>query len=216
MAVELPLFPLGTVLFPHMPLALHVFEARYRQMLRDCREAGTSFGVLAIREGSEVGAGAVPYRVGTLVQIREAEELPDGRYKLTVAGASRFRVLSLSRRRAYLTGAIEYLQDGAGSANEAAALARTLAGRFRRYVASLQTGTPAVAPEDLELPEEPELLSYLVAASLRVGTARRQELLELDQTEDRLRGCLTLLRKEQVFLDQMLTRPDKLAAVSPN
>src|SRR5438105_7911783 len=92
MGVEIPLFPLSVVLFPHMPLALHIFEERYRQMMRDCRVAGTSFGVVAIREGREVGDGAVPYEVGTLAQIHECETLPDGRYKLRVEGASRFRV----------------------------------------------------------------------------------------------------------------------------
>src|SRR5947209_19069395 len=96
MAVEIPVFPLGVVLFPHMPLGLHIFEERYRQMMRDCHEAGTSFGVVAIREGREVGEGALPYEVGTLAQIRESEKLPDGRYNLRVEGASRFRVERLA------------------------------------------------------------------------------------------------------------------------
>jgi uncharacterized protein len=214
MAVELPLFPLGTVLFPHMPLGLHIFEPRYRQMLRDCERAGTSFGVLAIREGSEVGYGAVPYQVGTLAQIREREQLPDGRYQLSVAGASRFRVVGLSRTRPYLTGTVEYLQDGAASPDDASRLAATLAREFRRYVLAVRgQGKPV---EDLDLPEEPELLAYLVAASLPVSTPNRQSLLEVDHTEDRLRGCIRLLQREQTFLDRMLTRPDRIAAISRN
>src|SRR5487761_338001 len=87
MPVRLPLFPLNTVLFPHMPAGLHVFEDRYREMIRDCREQGTSFGVVGIREGLEVGAGALTFGVGTLAQIRELDALDDGGFNLIVAGA---------------------------------------------------------------------------------------------------------------------------------
>ena len=104
MAVRLPLFPLNTVLFPHMPAGLHIFEERYREMIRDCQEQRTSFGVVGIREGVEVGRAAFPFSVGTLAQIHELEALDDGRFNLVVAGASRFRVESLSLDRAYLVG----------------------------------------------------------------------------------------------------------------
>ena len=79
MAVEIPLFPLGVVLFPHMPLPLHIFEERYRQMMRDCEEQGTGFGIVAIREGVEVQGPATPHPVGTLAQMRKVERLDDGR-----------------------------------------------------------------------------------------------------------------------------------------
>ena len=79
MAIEVPLFPLGTVLFPHMPMSLHIFEERYKTMMRDCREASTTFGIVAIRSGQETGGGAVPYEVGTLAQLDEIEELPGRR-----------------------------------------------------------------------------------------------------------------------------------------
>lgn len=215
MAVELPLFPLGTVLFPHMPLALHIFEERYRKMMHDCREAGTSFGVIAIREGREVGPRAVPWSVGTLAQIRDVETLPDGRYNLVVVGASRFRVDAFSRSRPYLCGTIHYLQDGAASPDDAASLARTLTSQFRRYVEAMRPGGEAIDAE-IELPEEPELLSYLVSAAVKVDVARRQELLEMDRTEDRLRACIALLRREQTFLDQMLTPRERAGSVSLN
>lgn len=215
MAVEIPLFPLGTVLFPHMPLALHVFEERYRRMLQDCRDAGTSFGVVAIQEGSEVGRGAVPYRVGTLARIRHAQQLADGRSQLLVVGASRFWIDSLSHARPYLVGTIHYLQDVAASPDDAETLARALTVQFRRYLAGMVSATGA-KDDELEIPDEPELLSYTVAASLQVETARRQELLEINTTEDRLRNCMALLRREQGWLDQMLTRPRPTATVSLN
>src|SRR5438445_8416131 len=97
----LPLFPLNVVLFPHMPLPLHVFEPRYRKMIGDCLEEGHSFGVVAIREGSETGP-ATPYDVGTLAKIVRIDRLEDGRMNLLVMGASRFEIVKTADDRPYL------------------------------------------------------------------------------------------------------------------
>jgi len=221
MAVELPLFTLGTVLFPHMPLGLHIFEERYRTMLRDCEESGTTFGVIAIREGTEVGRTAVPYDVGTLAMIRDKEQLDDGRYNLVVVGASRFRVDSLTYDRAYLVGSAHYLEDAPPSLDDGqwaaprASLVESVISAFTRYLATLAELSEPDA-QDIELPDDPELLAYIVSAALRVEVSRRQELLELDSTDARLRGCLTLLRRETSLLDRMLQRRDLVATVSPN
>src|SRR5438445_13035426 len=94
----LPLFPLNVVLFPHMPLPLHVFEPRYRQMIGDCLEEGHSFGVVAIEEGSESGP-ATPYDVGTLAKIVRIDRLDDGRMNLLVMGAARFDVMRAGDHR---------------------------------------------------------------------------------------------------------------------
>ena len=202
MAVDLPLFPLATVLFPHMPMALHVFEERYRVMVKDCERAGTTFGVVAIREGLEVGGPALPYRVGTLAQLRGVEPLDDGGYNLEVVGASRFRVDAFRHERPYLVGAVHYLEDSPATVDDTATLATRVSSAFRGYVTALRglEGQETVA---VELPEEPELLSYLVAASMQVETARRQSLLELDDTTARLQGCLALLRRESVLIEKM-------------
>ena len=216
MAIELPLFPLGGVLFPHMPMAIHVFEDRYREMMRDARTTGTTFGVVAIREGVEVGGPAVPYSVGTLALQRQVEELPDGRYNLLVVGASRFRIEATSMQRPYLVGTIHYLED-VPAAPDDTALAERVRESFRTYAAALraegETAPEQDAPE-LDLPDEPELLSYLVAGSLHVETARRQALLELDGATARLRGCLAVLRREAVLLERMLPRQRPPAALA--
>jgi Lon protease-like protein len=210
MSVRLPLFPLNTVLFPHMPAGLHIFEERYREMIRDCQEQGTSFGVVAIREGIEVGRAAFPFDVGTLAQIHDLERLEDGRFNLVVAGASRFRIESLSLNRSYLVGTIHYLEDTRGEESVIPDLARRTGAAFLAYSAALRN----LADEDggesepVELPDDAELLSYLVAASLNVEVNRRQELLEEDSVTGRLRKCLQVLRRESVFLDQMLARRD--------
>ena len=211
MSVRLPLFPLNTVLFPHMPAGLHIFEERYRELIRDCQEQGTSFGVIGIREGLEVGRAAVPFSVGTLAQIHELEALDDGRYNLVVAGASRFRVESLDVERSYLVGRISYLEDTRGDEAAIPELARRAAVAFTEYAAGLRNLADEREPDAAQtaLPDDPELLSYLIAASLNVEVNRRQELLEEDSVSGRLRKCLQVLRRESVFLTQMLARRDQ-------
>src|SRR6476659_3342898 len=86
------MFPLGTVLFPHALLPLHVFEPRYRMMLRDVLAGDQEFGVVLIERGSEVGGGDVRFDVGTRAHIVQASELPDGRFALAVVGVQRVRV----------------------------------------------------------------------------------------------------------------------------
>jgi Lon protease-like protein len=216
MGVEIPLFPLSVVLFPHMPLPLHIFEERYRQMMRDCEDEGTSFGVVAIREGVEAMGPATPHPVGTLAQLRKVEKLDDGRYNLLVVGASRFRIVGLSTRKPYLVGEIEYLQDGDAGEPGSADLARQVGAAFRGYADTLRQ-LAGQDPTTIELPDDHELLSYLVSATLQVELARKQELLEMDAAGARLRGCLALLRREAVLLDQMLARRDApTGAFSPN
>jgi len=209
--IELPLFPLGTVLFPHMPLALHIFEERYRAMMRDCCDNGTTFGVVGIRDGAEVGGSATPFDVGTLAQQHDVEELPDGRYNLLVVGASRFRIESLSHTKLYLTGQVTYLEDTATRATDASLVASVRAA-LRAYLTTLHGEGDARA--GVEVPDEPELLSYIVAASLQVETARRQTLLEIDDVDARLRACLTVLHREAVLLERMLATHQPRAAVA--
>ena len=205
MAIEVPLFPLGTVLFPHMPMSLHIFEERYKAMMRDCRRASTTFGIVAIRSGQETGGGAVPYEVGTLAQIDEIEELPDGGYNLVVVGASRFHVDALMHNRPYLVASVHYLEDAPAPPGDTERLAAAVTSAFRAYAGQLR-GVGQEDPVECGLPSDPELLSYLVAAAMQVETGQRQRLLEIDGTAERLAACLRLLRREAALLDRMLVR----------
>ena len=138
MAVEVPLFPLGTVLFPHMPMSLHIFEDRYKTMMRDCRRGSTTFGIVAIRSGQETGGSAIPYDVGTLAQLDEVEELDDGGYNLVITGASRFHIDAFSHRRPYLVGSVRYLQDIPAPADDTERLAAAVTAAFRGYAGQLR------------------------------------------------------------------------------
>src|SRR3954453_11337770 len=88
---EIPLFPLNTVLFPGMPLPLHIFEPRYREMIGACVRDERPFGVVLIKEGREVGEAAMPFEVGTLAKIVGVERLDDGRMNVVTVGTDRFR-----------------------------------------------------------------------------------------------------------------------------
>jgi uncharacterized protein len=211
MAIEIPLFPLGSVLFPHMPMSLHIFEERYRTMMRDCQAASTTFGIVAIRQGLEVGLTATPYEVGTLAQIDDLEELPDGRFDLTVIGASRFHIDALSFRPPYLVATVHYLEDLPVPAADTERLAVAVTAAFHGYATQLR-GVGQGDPLDFALPSDPELLSYLVAAAMQVETVQRQRLLEIDGTAERLSALLRLLRREAALLDRMLVRTKDHAA----
>jgi uncharacterized protein len=89
---ELPMFPLGTVLFPHMVLPLHLFEPRYRKLLEDVLEDGGEFGVVLISRGHEVGGGDVRTDVGTVARVVRAEQLDDDRWLVIAVGTGRIRV----------------------------------------------------------------------------------------------------------------------------
>src|SRR5581483_1949547 len=216
MGVEIPLFELGVVLFPHMPLPLHVFEESYRAMLRHCEEEGVGFGVVAIREGVEVGGGAVAYEVGTLAQIRRLERLDDGRANLLVTGASRFRVVRRIGTHPFPAGEVEYLEDSTGPAADVQRLAPDVHASFQRYAAALQQ-LASQQPSVDQLPDDPELLAYLASAALQVEIPHKQRLLEAATTAERLRLCRELLRREEALLDRMLAHGGaRITRISPN
>ena len=106
MAETLPLFPLGAVLYPGMLLPLHIFEERYRQLVRDLLEQPEPrrFGVIAIRKGRETGIDGVHslYEIGCTATLRRVDRHTDGRYDLVTVGTERFRLIGLDETRPYV------------------------------------------------------------------------------------------------------------------
>ena len=86
------MFPLGSVLFPSLVLPLHVFEERYRTLMRHVLDGDHEFGVCLIERGSEVGGGDFRSGIGTVATVQEAAELPDGRWAVVTVGTRRIRV----------------------------------------------------------------------------------------------------------------------------
>jgi Lon protease-like protein len=207
----LPLFPLHVVLFPHMALPLHVFEERYRRMIADCLEEGHSFGVVAIRDGTETGA-STPYDIGTLAKIVRIDRLDDGRMSLLVMGASRFEIVERVDDRPYQRGQIRIIPEAGDDLDATAQLTETTAITFQQY-SNLLRELVGQQPDDVEPPMEPELLSYLVGAALNLQVAEKQSLLAEPRTDARLLLELRILRKEIVLLNQMVAHAATAARV---
>jgi ATP-dependent Lon protease len=257
--MELPLFPLNSVLCPGIALPLHIFEDRYRALVRHCLETTSPFGVVLIREGREVGAGAISFTgVGTIAEIRDAGSYEDGRYDLLVVGTRRFEIRHvLSNRRPYLVAEVDVLDESVGDEDAAHRLAMKATRRFVTYLELLQprSGETAdeidvrvevEAPDDdgsgddpvavegsspdepivgsdeggdsddaprrrrVMIPDDPTVLSFLLAGILQIESPRRQALLEAATTEDRLHDLLRVIDREVFLLDRRLRffRPD--------
>ena len=206
----LPLFPLGAVLYPGMLLPLHIFEERYRQLVRDLleRPEPRRFGVIAIRKGRETGVDGVHslYEIGCTATLRRVDRYEDGRFDLVTVGTQRFRLLALDRTLPYLQGDIDPLGDDVVDLTAAEPSARAVQVAFRAYLDALtEWGGATVKVEDL--PDEPVLLSFLVAASVVIDLPERQGLLAESDTVRRLNTERALLSRETRMLRTTTSRP---------
>lgn len=211
MRETLPLFPLGAVLYPGLVLPLHIFEDRYKQLIRDLlgREEPRRFGVIAIREGRETGIGGVSalHDVGCVAMVREVTEAGDGQYDIVTVGTDRFRLHAVDESAApYLTGEIDVLEEPVGDEAAAAVAAAAAQAGFRGYLTVLaERGSATISVPDL--PDEPILLSYLVAASMIIDLSERQGLLAQPDAVRRLSAERALLARETAILREFGTTP---------
>ncbi len=196
-----PVFPLNAVAFPGMSVPLHIFEERYRALVRHLLAlpdpVDRVFCIVTIREGYEVGnhEARSMYRTGCLVQLTDAEEYDDGRFDVVAVGRSRVRVVATDTSEPFLRAEVAALEDEEELTPEAAreaARALALFGDYRRVVSGLRgdevmTGT---------LPRDPEMLSYVLAATCALTLPERQQLLECPGTLDRLQLLGRLMRRE--------------------
>jgi hypothetical protein len=175
------------VLFPGAPLALHIFEDRYRVLMADLLALPASqrrFGVVAIRQGREVGVDGVNalYDVGCIATITEAQQAADGTYDLESVGTERFRVISLDSDLPYLRASVEWLPEPQG---EVGGLAEVVARRYDDYRAALG-GLRGITFDPLQPPSDARLLSYLVAATVVAENPDRQRFLAAYDAAERL------------------------------
>jgi uncharacterized protein len=210
MSETLPLFPLGTVLFPGLLLPLHIFEERYRQLIRDLLDMPEPrrFGVIAIRQGRETGVDGVQalHEVGCTATLRQVKELDDGRYDLVTVGTHRFRLAGVDDSRPYLQGQVDLLAEETGEAAAVAEAVRMVRGAFRAYLAALaERGVTQISAPDL--PDDPVTLSYLVGASMIIELSDRQALLAEPDAVRRLAAERTLLSRELTMLRTLTATP---------
>ena len=200
---ELPLFPLNTVLFPGMPLPLHVFEERYREMIQFCLDDKRPFGVVLIRSGvAEGGPVADPYEVGCVAEIVEVERLEDGRLLLMTVGTERFRILSLNHDRAYLMGTMEDFPFAAETEQALAQAANRLLPLVAEYLRIL-ADTGHVEFDSDQMPTDPEDLIFLAAAAIQVDAEQKQEFLENDKATSVLNELTKIYRQELKYMRLM-------------
>ncbi len=222
MSPALPLFPLGTVLFPGLVLPLHVFEERYRALVRHLigLPDGTprEFGVVAIRHGWEVEqqTSLTLHDVGCSAQVRQVTEHSDGRFDLTTVGHRRFTIQRIHADRApYLVAEVDWLDEAAGEPGEVDRLVPGVLDLFQRY---LQLIRPAQLGE--QVPDDPAVLSHVIAATASLSLDERQSLLAAPDPAVRLRAERTLLRREVALLRHVRAVPVPLSelavASSPN
>jgi Lon protease-like protein len=186
--IELPMFPLGTVLFPTQLLPLHVFEPRYRQMTHDLLAGDGRFGVVLIERGNEVGGGDTRTDFGCVAQLVQAQQSPDGRFALMAIGVERLRVLEWLPDDPYPRARVQLVED-----DESATPPDELEARFRATMASLrrvlalaaEVGQPAPA-STTEFSDDPRTGSIQLCASAPLGPFDRQRLLAAAGAAERL------------------------------
>jgi Lon protease-like protein len=209
MAELLPLFPLTTVLFPEMLLPLHIFEPRYRLLVRRCMDEDRPFGVVLIRSGQDVGGGAEPYAIGTEAKIMAFSPLSDGRSYIVVRGVRRFAIeQTLPDAEPYLVGRVRYLDESEGAgASDRAAVAVEAYGQYMVAVMAVTDdarGDRAIVDDIAGV--TPREAAFRIAASLAVDATERQRLLELPSDADRLEAEKSLLERETMLLRDLLVR----------
>jgi Lon protease-like protein len=199
--VQLPIFPLNTVVFPGVTVPLHVFEERYRALVHHLLTISDKtqrlFGVVAIREGYEVGSHGVQsvHRVGCVVQMTSVEPYADGRFDIEVVGRHRLRLDALDTSGTYLVGDVETVEEAKVDTPlglQEAEKTRATFEEYRRRLSDLR-GDDVL---DGDLPRDPEFLSYALAATCLLTLQERQELLEAANPLDRLVMLRHALREE--------------------
>jgi Lon protease-like protein len=190
----MPMFPLGTVLFPTALLPLQVFEPRYRELTEACLRGDGRFGVVLIERGFEVGGGDTRFSVGTVARIVEAARTPDGRYLLATVGTERFRVRRWLDDDPYPRAEVDLVREptraGDGAVERRDAVEKLL---VRSLALRAELGEPSAPVDAAQLAADPVRASFEAAAMSPIGPLDGQRLLELDDPLERLAHLEALL-----------------------
>jgi len=195
MAEMLPLFPLSEVLFPGMLLPLHIFEPRYRLMIRRCISDKIPFGVVLISKGQEVGAGAEFFNVGTTARIKRVQRADDGRLYIASIGEQRFRVLQTFTDQPYLQGQVEVIPEQPGEGARLDGLTEQALNILSKYLQTL-TGSSELGENLREKDFSPQRLSYTIGTLLQVDRGEKQAILEVPTTTSRLDHEIAVMQGE--------------------
>lgn len=202
----LPMFPLGTVLLPHMVLPLHIFEPRYRALFRQLMEGPPDdrvFGVVRVTAGDEVGGGEARADVGTVARVLQAEELPDGRWLAVTVGTRRLRVASWWPDDPYPQAGVELLAEDGVDAG-VLALRDTLVPRVRRLLALRSELGDTTVPSTFDLSADPATSCWQLLVLTPLPEAVAERLLAIDGWDQRLAAFdAELARLESAGADEL-------------
>ena len=217
---ELPLFPLNTVLFPGMPLHLHIFEERYKLMMQRVMQSNHTFGVNLIKSGMEAGGpNPEPYPTGCTARVVSVEPAGAGRLNITVVGDERFRVLKMGLSQPYQVAFVESAPLTSHHSLEVVRGTPSLRGKVTQYLELLShhsgeseedAGEEGGAETEMDLsqiqlPEDPMMLIYLAASLLQIPASEKQPLIEADTLSDLLKLIQRLYRRELAVLPELMT-----------
>ncbi len=193
---ELPIFPLPVVLFPGMPMPLHIFEERYRKMLSDIRAGNNLFGLSYFDPAASDHEVPPAGHIGCVAEVAETQALPDGRSNILAVGLVRYEIEGyIERGDQYLVGRPQYFEDEDEGNPSLSSQSQDVATMFMRVANSIR----AINDERGSLPDisdtDPQRLSFLVSAAMEIEVDQRQELLELRSTAERLGRLRDLLAK---------------------
>ena len=201
--VELPMFPLGSVLLPSTLLSLHVFEDRYRALARHCMAGDRHLGVVLIERGSEVGGGDVRFDVGTRAVISDAVELDDGRWILILVGEDRVRVRRWLPDDPYPRAEVVVCDDGPAGA-ETLARRDDLERVLRLVLAQKAELGEGAGAGPAEISPDPAVATWQAVGLAPLGPLDAQRVLGTDGVAARLEMVVALLEDEASVLAQRL------------
>ncbi len=177
----LPLFPLDLVLLPGVPLPLHIFEPRYKEMIKECLDQKTVFGIIRSKEESQANIGCTAEIMNVL------KKYPDGRMNILAEGKKRFEVLQVNQERAFLQADVFYPED---ENDPAAAADVQKAIRLHQEIMALA----GAQPEDIEQSETAQL-AYRLAGSLPFDPDFQQAILEMSSEAERTRSIILFFER---------------------
>ena len=201
----LAMFPLGSVLFPGMPLRLQVFEPRYRALMADCVQSAkrgepAELGVVLIERGPEVGGGDRRFDLGTVARLTRITQLPDGRYAAKATGTRRIAVRSWLDDDPYPRADVEDLEDLHFDAALDTALFERAEEQVRRGLALKHELDEPAHPEAVELDEDPVTAGWQLAAIAPLGELDRLALLRSPSCTELLSRLFRLAEDEAAVL----------------
>ena len=199
-SLDIPLFPLNTVLFPGMALPLHIFEERYLQMVDECLSGTRQFGVVLAQPDED--AELQGHGIGTSALITHVERLEDGHLDIFTAGLERFKVLDWTRTEPYAVARIEPFPLEGTQAQELVGLVKVASGYFVRYLRLAGDVLGTVIRVE-SAPQDASTLAYMMAIALQISNEEKQGLLSVASLPALLWKEAVILSREETLLGRM-------------